>query len=404
VGLLPRLHLDIGWAEIASIFAPLVSSRAELHARAADPWPAHAVPALSVRTAFDAVLTSLALPQGSVVAMSAITIQNMADVVRAHGLKPAPVDIGLASLAPEASAVDRVLASTGAAAYVHAHLYGARADLHDVAAVCRARGAVLIEDCAQGYTGAPPRTVSQADVSLYSFGPIKAQTCLSGAVAIFRDEARAQNAGAILAAHPPMPEHWFRVRAMKYAALKLLSAPTLYGLAVAAMRARGLDPDKAIGGAARGFSGADLMAALRRAPPRSLLRLMARRTSERGDASWRTRCGAILDDALGAAFERPGRAAPIQAYWLYPVLVEDAAAASAAMRAAGFDATRGATSLRAITEGDAGAPTPNAAALIEHVLYLPIGPAISAQTLERMANALRQNARPWARPPEKIAA
>jgi perosamine synthetase len=403
VGLQPRLHLDIGWADIVSIFAPLMQSRAALEARAAEPWPEHATPALSVRTAFDAVLTSLSLPKGGAVAMSAVTIQNMADVVRAHGLAPAPVDIGFATLSPDASTVDHVLASTGAGVYVHAHLYGACADLKEIVAVCRARGALLIEDCAQGYSGAPPRTASQADVSLYSFGPIKAQTCLSGAVALCRDEALAQKVRAVLAEHEPMPEQWFRVRALKYAALKLLSAPALYGLVVSGMLASGRDPDQAIGGAARGFSGADLMEALRRAPPRSLLRLLAQRTSRRGNWQWRVRCGALLDEALSATFERPGRGAPGQSFWLYPVLVEDSAAASAAMRAAGFDATRGATSLRAITDV-AGVAPPNAAALIEHVLYLPIGPAISERTLKRMAEALRKNARPWRRQLVRVAA
>jgi hypothetical protein len=56
-------------------------------------------------------------------------------------------------------------------------------------------------DCAQGYTGAPPTVVSQAGVSLYSFGPIKAQTCLSGAVAIFKTHKLAEQVRAILAAH-----------------------------------------------------------------------------------------------------------------------------------------------------------------------------------------------------------
>jgi perosamine synthetase len=394
VGLQPRLHLDIGWATIASIFAPLTQSRPELEQRAAKPWPEHAVPSLSVRTALDAVLTSLALPKGSAVAMSAITIQNMADVIRAHGLTPGPVDIGLTTLSPDVSAIDHVLAATGASIYLHAHLYGSYNDLAEIAAVCKARGVLLIQDCAQGYSGAPSGSMRCGDIALYSFGPIKAQTCLGGAVAVFRDSDLAAKVRATLAGHAPMPEGWFRTRAFKYAALKLLSSPTLYGLVVSAMRASGKDPDAAIGGAARGFSGADLMTALRRAPPRALLRLLAQRTSHPDYSHWRYRAGAFLDKELSATFERPGRGAPGQNYWLYPVLVEDAKAAAIAMRDTGFDATRGATSLRAIAHATGTLP-PKAAALMEHVLYLPIAPSMSERKLKRMADALREKVHPW---------
>ena len=253
MGLQSRLHLDIGWGDLASVFAPLQASRAELEARIRGAWPEHAVPALSVRTAFDAVLASLALPESAAVAMSAVTIQNMADVVRAHGLTPAPVDIQLNTLSPNAADVERTLAATGARVYVHAHLYGARNDLSDIAAICRARGVLLVEDCAQAYAGAPPTHVQQADVSLYSFGPIKARTSLGGAIALCRDGDRAAALRISLAAHAPMRESWLRQRALKYAALKFFSMPLPYALIVAMLRARGLDHDAALGGAARGF-------------------------------------------------------------------------------------------------------------------------------------------------------
>ena len=78
----------------------------------------------------------------------------------------------------------------------------------------------------------------------------------------------------------------------------------------------------------------------------------------------------------------------MQAFWLYPILVEDPKAAADALRAAGFDATRGATSLRAI--GGA-----NSELLIRHVLYLPIAPSMPAGALKRMAKAVRVHAQAW---------
>lgn len=403
MALQPRLYLDIDWADLISVFAPLGPSHAELTAHVEAKWPAHSVAALSVRTALDATLRSLALPAGSVVAMSAVTIQNMADVVRANEFDVTPVDLDLSTLAPSATQVDQSLAATGAKAYIHAHLYGSRTHVDEIVEVCRARGAVLIEDCAQGYLGAPPISVSAADVALYSFGPIKARTCLGGAAAVFRERDRAREVEAILGGHSPMPEHWLRIRALKYAALKILSSPNAYAFAVAALKAGGVDPESAIGGAARGFSGADLMVALRRAPSRVLLRLLARRSSQSMTERWRTHAGAILDDALAPTFERPGRVAPVQAFWLYPVLVEDPAGAVASMRAAGFDATRGATSLRSLIDSRDLAVS-NAELLMRHVLYLPIAPTMSEFTLRRMATVLRERVEPLRQRQERVAA
>jgi len=134
-----------------------------------------------------------------------------------------------------------------------------------------------------------------------------------------------------------------------------------------------------------------------------MLRLLARRTAEAAGGAWRRRCGEVLDAELRSTFERAGAAAPTQAFWLYAVLVEDPVGAMATMRAAGFDATRGATSLRAITDGT-NFSAPEAVRLIDKVLYLPIAPSMSDQTLRRMARVLRENVRPLQTAKEKVAA
>ncbi|MFT3728024.1 MAG: DegT/DnrJ/EryC1/StrS family aminotransferase [Terricaulis sp.] len=380
----PRLYLDIEWADLASVFAPLRMSREALARAAAEPWGANAVAALSVRTAFDAALSVLKQPPGASVAMSGVTIQNMADVAAAHGLTIAPVDLDLAALTLSAQALDRALAASGARVYVHAHLYGARNDLASLYEVCRTRGVFMIEDCAQAFAGAPSAEMGTADLSLYSFGPIKARTCLGGAIAVCGDAAFAGKLSAALAAHEPMPEGWMRTRACKYALLKALSSPRPYALTLAGLRTSGRDPEAVIGGAARGFRGVDLMAALRRAPPAALLRLMARRFVAAPDAAWRTHAQAVLDRAFAGKLERPGAAAGANAAWLYPVLVDDPACAAADMRQLGFDATSGTTSLRAIT-GSAHGAGPQAKYLIDHVLYLPMSPRMSDAQLQRMA-------------------
>ena len=57
---------------------------------------------LSVRTALDLLLEAWALPRGSEVLMSAVTIPDMVAIVRHHGLVPVPVDLDMRRLAPTA--------------------------------------------------------------------------------------------------------------------------------------------------------------------------------------------------------------------------------------------------------------------------------------------------------------
>ena len=55
---------------------------------------------LSVRSAWDLLLSGLDWPPGSEVLMSAITHPGMALILRAHGLRAVPVDLDPDTLAP----------------------------------------------------------------------------------------------------------------------------------------------------------------------------------------------------------------------------------------------------------------------------------------------------------------
>src|SRR5262245_23923823 len=125
----PRLEIDIGWKDL--IFAltgkpspPEVSENAIHNAFPNRPC----IPALSVRTAFLALLQALKPPRGAEVVMSAVNIENMADIVLANGLTPVAADIDLDTLAPRPETV-RGLITDRTVVYLHAHLYGSRTSL-----------------------------------------------------------------------------------------------------------------------------------------------------------------------------------------------------------------------------------------------------------------------------------
>jgi perosamine synthetase len=372
--MIPRLTLDITWSDLTFALAGRPDPGAEARILARVPAGRSGAVCLSVRTALDALLGELALPAGAEVLMSAVNIQNMADIVRAHGLTVVPVDITLEGLAPTPAALEAAV-TPQSRLFLLAHLFGSRVETEGLAKVCARHGLLFVEDCAQAYDGsleASPGT----DVSLYSFGPIKTATALGGAVALFADDDQAARVRTRTAAYPPMPQGWWRRRVVKHVGLKVLSSPRVMGWVVGLLERLGHDVDAVIGKAARGFAAGELLPQIRRRPPEMLVSLLDRRLADpplARLASRRARAERIVQDLPAGAV--PGIGLARHAWWLVPVLSRDPAATIAHGRQQGLDLTRGATSLRALT------PAPNAEALIDQVVYLPIPEAQSPEQL-----------------------
>jgi dTDP-4-amino-4,6-dideoxygalactose transaminase len=378
----PRLAFDIGWRDLAFALAPHRSSPAAIGATTPG---ASSVIALSVRTAFDALLGELALPAGSEVLMSAVNIVQMAEIVRAHGLTPVAVDIDIDTLAPSPAELEAAI-GPAARMFVLAQLFGARAPTADYADICARHGLVFIEDAAQAFAGAldlPPGV----DVSLYSFGPIKTSTALGGAIAVVRDRGLAVRLERRLEAYEPLGGGWFRRRVLKYLALKAFSQPLAFGALVRTIAVLGGDPDTLLGSVARGFPPGDLFARLRRRPPPAMIALMRRRLRQAPDISARRRRSLAVLASLPVP-TRVGHRAEAHGYWTTCVASPAPAAVVRRLRSAGFDATRGATSMRALS--GTRAPAPNAESLIGEVVYLPVTAGVPERVLPRLAACAAQ--------------
>ncbi len=390
MGTYPRLDIDLSASDLRSALAPAPDpsrySALKRDVEALWPGPRRALAALSVRTSFDLYLQALQLPAGTDVLMSAVTIENMAELVRRHGLRPVPVDLDLPTLAPGLPALEQA-ATPGTRILLIAHLFGAVADLKPALEFCRRRDVLLIEDCAQAYSGDLYRGHPGADLSLFSFGPIKRRTALGGAVALVRDGATAGRMADLEAAYPPSGERAYLGRLLKYAAIKALSQPPVYGAVLKALALAGRDPELFIGAAARSFGGGDLLPQIRRRPARRCLRLLARRLRQGGDPARADRARALLS-RLDPEIPRPGSAAPRHAHWLVPILARDPEALCSALRAEGFDATRGATRLRVVESP--GAALPNARRLLGEVVYLPASAPVPDAELSRLATLVNR--------------
>lgn len=392
-----RKRLDIGWSDLAAGAVGAVASRGaaklahDIESRlSAD--GREAIAFLSLRSGFDLMLRELALPKGSEVIVSALTIPDMWTLLEEHGLRAIPVDVDPATLAPTAADIERLVTPATRAVLV-AHLFGTRKSLDDIARVSRERGLLLWEDCAQTFDSPTPRGDARADCSMLSFGPIKTATALGGGALLFRDKALASKVREAHAAYPRACSQAFLKRVLKYIGLKFVSLPLPYACFIRWCRWRGLDYDTVIQASVRGFARDELLKRLRHQPSRGLLALMLRRIARADGERVRARkaAGDGVMRALAGVREVPGRAAPYHDHWVFTVLSDEPAALIERLRDAGFDATSTATMRSVPTPGDRADLAPRAAErMLKRLVYVPMYPELPARARERLADALRQ--------------
>lgn len=393
-----RKRLDVGWKDLLSGLLACAGSFDEKAPRArierafspAGAGASEALATLSVRSGLDLYLEELALPRGSEVLMSALTIPDMWKIVEHHGLVPVPVDLDPRTLAPRMASIEAAASPRTRAAIV-AHLFGLRLDLEPIARLARSRRWLLLEDCAQSWTGDAERGDRHADVSMFSFGPIKTAAALAGGVLVLRDPEVLGRMRARQEGWPLQERGKYLTRTFKYAGLVGLTKRPTYAALAKGCELAGKDLDQLIQGSVRGFAGGDFFEKIRHRPSPALLSTLARRI-ERSNA-WRVdgrvaRARRLLRQ-LPAGVAVPGSQNPSHSYWVFTVLVDEPDRVVRDLRAAGFDATR-AASLRTVPapSGRPDLEPREAQRILARTVYLPCYPEMPESAIDEMAEAL----------------
>jgi len=393
MSLYPRHRIDLGAGDVAVAAAALArGGDAEVLARRVEArWSPHAIATLSVRSAFDLLLEALALPPGSELVMSDVTIPHMASIARARGLTVVPVPIEQATAAPSPQALERALTPRTGAVLL-AHLFGGRMNLLPLLELCRARRVPLLEDCAQAWAGPRDTGHPGALASFFSFGSIKTATALGGALTCVRDARLLGKMRAAQARLPVLPARAFALKLARGAALAGLGGPVQFGAARAAFTSAGFDFERALEAAVKGFPGTlvQMLDGIRRRPPAAMLRLLEHRmqTWDGRRLEERTALGERLRSVAGARM--PGCRQPMRTHWLAPFVADEPAALIASLREAGFDAAQGTTSLVSLS---------GAARWLSSVVYLPAYAGISAESFTRLLAVIeRALPSPWPSP------
>jgi dTDP-4-amino-4,6-dideoxygalactose transaminase len=390
--MIPRGRIDIGWRDLAAaaLGCLVPGSRRAAAARVERLWSpdGDALACLSIRSGLDRLLGAVDWPPGSEVLVSAVTIRDMVRVIEGHGLVAVPVDLDLDTLTVPRAALERA-ATPNTRAVLVAHLFGSRMPLDEVARFARGRGLLLIEDCAQSFTGLDYRGSPESDVSMFSFGPIKTCTALGGALFRIKDPALRARVRAGHDALPVQGRQAFLGRVGRFALLRLAMLRIPYTAFCAWCRRRGDDHDRRISHAVRGFSGPDFFTNIRRQPSGPLLRLLCRRLAGyRPGPIARRRAAAEMLIAQAPSLERPGRDAAYHSYWTFPVLSEAPDELVRRLWRHGFDATRGTWSLFAVPAPAGQAEAARAVAAMRRIVYVPIHPRVSAAALIRLGEVL----------------
>ena len=392
--MLPRGILDIGWGDLGFALRASVRSgdRADAQTRVEAAWSTagDALCALSVRSGLDLLLTALDLPPGGEVLTSAMTIEDVPRIVAEHGLVAVPVDLDMHTLSVTVAALEQAVGPRTCAVLV-AHLIGSRMPLAEVAAFARGRALFLIEDCAQAYTGPDFTGHPDSDVSMFSFGPIKTNTALGGALLRVKDPALLDAMRTVQARQPVQGDAEFRRRVVKYAGLKAASRPAAFGALASTCRFFGTTHDAVISRALHGFSDRRFFDRIRRQPSYPLLALLERRLRTVADGRiQRRRHTAETALASMPATARIGAGAPHHSHWVFPITSSAPDELTRHLWARGFDATRGATSL-AVLEPPCDRPelaATEAAETLSRMVYLPVHLGASGSQLARLTRTV----------------
>lgn len=394
----PRHRIDIGIRDLAfglaqcavSLDADKIASELEERIDGSQAW----IATLSVRSAFDLLLSSLALPVGSEVLLSALTIPHMAQIVSAHGLVPVPVDLDPDTLSPTEQSLELAW-SARARVLVVAQLFGGATNFEAAKRFSAERELLLVNDNAQGYVGPSSLRDAQGDVAFFSFGSIKTATCLGGALTRVNDADLLRRMRSAQEAWPLQPTKAYAQKLAQYAALRVPSEPRAYGVFERACEKFGTGLDDVIMSMTRGFptnSVDELMRRLRHRPSGALLKLLDRRL-QRFDperVTQRALAGETAIRQLSPTVDVVGSKQAQRTHWLFALSLEQPAQYTGPMRAQGFDSARGTTSITALAAPQSRPETHAKVAhrIMDRLLFVPMYPEISPPERERLVHAL----------------
>ncbi len=401
---------------IAAPPAPGSVVRAFEEAWASAHGASHAIALPHARTALHHLLTALALPKGSEVITTPVTIPEVISVIAMQGLVPRFVDLALHSAAMDLYALEEAITPRTSAILV-THLAGLPCDMERVARLAQRRGLVLLEDVSQApltrFRGRMLGLFGKAGFA--SLTPLKPASTYYGGITITNDGALAERLRRIDAgggapfSNAELAALWWRDALLDTVTDPAVFSAFTYPLVRAGER---LDPERI-----REFQRGNLLnrpekrrrvERLEALPERYFRRFgdaqaavgLRGLTRLESDHARRRELALRLHDRLvhhgvsGTPTLTPDHRNE-GTFWRYPLWLPSTAARTHLRRellARGIDTSP--TNLECLSREPAFAPfnaeTPEAARFLDTMLFLPVHPTLRESDMDRIADAVAE--------------
>lgn len=352
-------------------------------------FPEGQLPCLSVRTGLHLVLEALNLEPGDEILVADINIPDMFAIIAAYHLKIVPLTIDKNTLGISAGQIEAAITPKTKLLLI-THLFGAVMDTEALLDIAKLHNLIVIEDCAQAYDGAYEGNL-KSDLVLFSFGLIKTNTALSGAILHIRNE---QLLAAVKILNDRLPvqkgNRYFK-KIINATLINILVARLPFTIAYWLCKQFGKDLDTLITGFTRGFPGADIMDKIKYRPCYANLCMLQHRVND-FDQSRIHKRKLLANQLLLNVDSRNiiGNANLRHTHWVIPIVAANPSLLIDKLRDKGFDATSKASSLVKI--GFTGLPPKTSNELIlQNLVYLPMDMKMNKNEVKQLNQLLLDN-------------
>jgi perosamine synthetase len=257
----------------------------------------------------------------------------------------------------------------------------------EIIAIAKKHNLMIFEDCAQAYAGDIYEGNPASDVVMFSFGFIKTNTAVSGAVIKINSGALLQKVAELNEQYTRQQTSFYFKKLLKVAFVKLLNSKAVYTLFYKLIIALGKDFEQVLSGFTKGFPGNDIIKKIRYRPCIAN-ELLLQKKLKNFDQQRITERMQLAHDVLQNIPDRYkiGSLNTRHTYWVMPVETNDSDGLINYLRSQGFDASHKASSLVHLQSGG---NTTNVNYLnLEKLVYLPAYTAMSSGERKRLSQLI----------------
>lgn len=389
--MIPRGKLDIPFSDIFAGIRYCISGYFfSKHDRHSAIKAGNQLVTLSVRTGLDLTLRALNFPPGTEILVSDINIPDMFNILAAHQLRAVPISLNKYTLGIDAEQVAAAITPATKAILI-AHLFGGITELNKIAEIAKEKQLILIEDCAQAFQGEGYQGHPDSDVLMFSFGMIKTNTAITGAILQLNDPELYTKVDILNERLPKQRINPYLKKLFKAMFISLLSSRTGYTLFYKIVMARGKDFDQVLSSFTRGFPGNDPLKKIRYRSSGPNKRLLERRlnTFNIADVLLRKK---LFTDIMGALPTdiQIGHLNEKNTNWVIPIQCQHPEEMIRHLRANGYDATSKASSLVRLSNSTAIAVDKTDELSLTQLVYLPMDTSMSLSERMQLSTLIKE--------------